>query len=142
MGLDAVVYRNKRNLRLEPDDEAAARLVPETGEVYFENDEISTKYLERRHAAEHRLGNISAIAELCDEVMRLIEPESFVGRKIVYSGTYSGDTIPLESLPSLSVELNLINNASQPSPELHHLVRSLEELIRAAKEEGNPIVFV
>jgi hypothetical protein len=43
MGLTAVVYRNRRHLELGS-DERASQLIPETGEVYFENDEIARKY--------------------------------------------------------------------------------------------------
>ena len=47
-----------------------------------------------------------------------------------------------EFIAKLSAELNLISNISQQSPELRHLVSSLEELIRASNDEANPIVFV
>ena len=63
-------------------------------------------------------------------------------KKVLYSGTHSGDTIPVESLSVLAAELASISNAGPRSPELLEFIRSMEELIRAAKDEGNPIVFV
>jgi len=117
-------------------------MVPETGEVYFENDQLSRKYQRQLEAVEHRLGNIAEISALREEAARLIQPESIVLQKVLYSGTHSGDTIPVQSLSSLAAEINSINNASHQSPELRRFVSSLEELIRAAKDEGNPIVFV
>jgi len=117
-------------------------MVPETGEVYFENGELSRKHRHQLQAVEHRLGDITEISALREEATRLIGPESVVLQKVLYSGTHSGDTIPVESLASLSAELNSITNSSQQSPELRRSVGSLEELVRAAKYEGNPIVFV
>ena len=141
MGLDAAVYRNRKHLKLGP-DEKAAQLVPETGEVYFGSDEISRKYRDQRHAAERRLGNITEIAELREQITRLRGPESVIVQKVLRSGTHSGDSIPLDSIPALSAELNSIRNSREQSPELRRFVTSLEELIRAAKNEGNPIVFM
>jgi hypothetical protein len=123
-------------------DEKVAQLVPETGEVYFENSELSRKYRNKCHAGEHRLGNLTEIAELREEITRLIGHESLVVQKILCSGTHSGDTIPIESLSSLSSEMTLISSDGQQSPELRRFVRSIEELIEVAKLEGNPIVFV
>jgi hypothetical protein len=141
MGLDAVVYRNKKHLNLGPDEETA-RVIPDTGEVYFEKAELSKKYLTRHHAADHRLGNVSEIAELRDEVTRLAAPESPLIKKVLYSGTHSGDVIALGGLHELSAELDLIRKTGRESPQLQRLMGALEELIQAAKYEGNPIVFV
>src|ERR1700722_13378666 len=141
MGLDAVVYRNRKHLKLGP-DENAAQLVSETGEVYFENDEISRKYRGERHAVERRLGNIAEIAKLREQISRLRGSESVVLQKVLHLGTHSGDSIPLDAIPALSAELNLIRSSREHSPEVQRFLTSLEELIRAAKDEGNPIVFV
>lgn len=141
MGLDAVVYRNATNLHLGA-DEKLARRIPETGEVYFEDDEISRKYLPHRHAVEHRLENVSAVAELRDEVTRLVGPTSMTVQRILYSGTHSGDAIPVSELPELAAELDSIRQCGRGSPHLHQFMRALKELIQAANDEGNPIVFV
>ena len=92
MGLDAVVYRNKKHLQLGPHKEIA-QLIPDTGEVYFENDEISRRLREQLQAAHFRLGNITEIAELRDEVIRLAGPNSMLYKRVLYSGSHSGDFV-------------------------------------------------
>jgi hypothetical protein len=141
VGLNAVVYRKREHLQLGPDEEHAT-LVPETGEVYFEDPKLDRKYLHKREAVTHRLGNITAISILSDEVSQLIGPESFLERKILYSGTHSGDAIPLQELDELSAELNRIRETGRSSPMIQEFVSALQQLIQAAKDECNPIVFV
>jgi hypothetical protein len=141
MGLDAVVYRKKEHLQLGPDEEHAT-LIPETGEVYFENPKLDKKYLHKREAVTHRLGNITAISTLSDELSKLIGPQSFLERKVLYSGTHSGDFISIVDLDRLSAELGRVHATGLSSPLMQEFVSALEELIQAAKEEGNPIVFV
>jgi len=70
----------------------------------------------------------------------LIDPECFVIRKVLYSGTHSGDVIPLNELGELSAELHHIRQIDRTSPQMHQLVDELEDLIQAAKDEVNPIV--
>jgi hypothetical protein len=141
MGLDAVVYRDKAHLELGADEEAAI-VAPETGEVYFESDALARKYSEQGRAVARRISNIAAISELREEVSRLIGSSSFTITKILYSGSHCGDTIALESLPALSAELAQLRGTAKQSAELHQFVDSFEELVRAAKAERNPIVFV
>lgn len=140
MGLSAVVYRNKKRLKLGTDEEFA-KLDAGTGAVYFENRELSRKYSSQLRAVECRLGNIAEINALREEVAQLVPAESVVLEKVLHSGTHSGDTIPAALVSQLSAELDSINNADESSPELRRFVGALEELIRAAKDEGNPIVF-
>jgi hypothetical protein len=141
MGLDAVVYTNRKHLNLGQ-DEQFAQCDPERGEVYFENDEPSRKHRVELTAAEYRLGNIAAISALREEAIRLIGSDSVIVQKVLYSGTHSGDAIPLESLPALSAELDSIIKAGKHSPEFARLINCLQNLIHAANAEGNPIVFV
>ena len=141
MGLNAVVYRKREHLQLGPDEEHAT-LIPETGEVYFEDPKLDKKYLHKREAMAHRLGNATAVSILSDELSKLIGPESFLERKVLYSGTHSGDFIPIRELDELSAELNHIRETGRSSPLMQELVNALEQLIQAAKDEGNPIVFV
>jgi len=91
---------------------------------------------------ERRLGNIAEIAKLREQISRLRGSESVVLQKVLHLGTHSGDSIPLDAIPALSAELNLIRSSREHSPEVQRFLTSLEELIRAAKDEGNPIVFV
>lgn len=139
MGLDAVVYRNTRHLNLGLDARFAL-LHPETGEVYFQSNDLSLKYLDQRHAAEHRL--ITAVSALREEATRLVGPNSMLVQKVVYSGTHSGDAIAGKSVSDLAVELESIRKAKRLSSELELLLAALEDLINVARREGNPIVFV
>jgi len=140
VGLNVVVYRKREHLQLGPDEEHAT-LIPETGEVYFEDPKLDRKYLHKREAVAHRLGNIALISTLREEAACLIGSGSFVVRKILYSGTHSGDAIPLHELDELSAELNSISETGQSSPIMQEFVSALQQLIQAAKDEGNPIAF-
>jgi|SRR5580693_1088004 hypothetical protein len=141
VGLNAVVNRNKKHLKLGS-DENAGRLIPATGEVCFENNEVSRKYRNQIHAAECRIGSTAEISALREEVARLIAPESVILRKILFSGAHSGDAVPLDSIATLSAEIGSLSSAVGQSAQLRQFVDSLKELVRAAKNEGNPIVFV
>lgn len=141
MGLDAVVYRNRRHLNLGLDDRFAL-LHLETGEVFFESNELSSKYLDQCRATSHRLGNMSAVSALREEATRLVGPNSALVQKALYSGTHSGDTIAGESLSELAAELDSIKKTKQLSPEFRLFLEALEDLISVAKREDNPIVFV
>ena len=141
MGLSAVVYRNRARLQLRRDEERA-KMIPETGEVYFDDDKLARKYDDQLKAAAHRLGNIALISSLRSEASQLIGPESFLERKVLYSGVHSGDAIPLRELDELSAELNRISETGRSSPLMQEFVSALHQLIQAAKDQGNPIVFV
>jgi hypothetical protein len=103
---------------------------------------MARKYDHQPEALAHRLGNIALIGTLSDEVLQLIGPASFLERKILYSGAHSGDAIPLQELDELSAELNRISETGRSSPMMQEFVSALQQLIQAAKDEGNPIVFV
>jgi len=139
VGLDAVVYRNREHLEMGSDN-ARANMAQQTGEVYFEDNQLSRKYQYKVEAVAHRLGNVAEISALREEASGLIDPECFVIRKVLYSGTHSGDAIPLNELGELSAELHHIRQIDRTSPQMHQLVDELEDLIQAAKDEVNPIV--
>jgi hypothetical protein len=104
VGLNAVVYRKREHLQLGPDEEHA-KLIRETGEVYFEDLKLDRKYIHKRETVTHRLGNVTAISILSDEPSKLIGPESLLERTVLYSGTHSGDFISIRYLDQLSAEL-------------------------------------
>jgi hypothetical protein len=141
MGLDAVVYRNRKDIRLGR-DEQFAQCDPERGEVYFENDGLSRKHRAKLMASKHRLGNIAEISALREEAIRMTGSDSIIVLKVFYSGTHCGDAIPLKSLPALSAELVSILKAGKHPPEFAQLANCLQDLIHTANAERNPIVFV
>jgi hypothetical protein len=141
MGLDAVVYRNRAHIELGS-DASCAKIDQQTGEVYFEDDRLARKFDHKREAASFRLGNIAAIAEIDVEAGRLLGADSTICQKITYSGTHCGDRISPQDFAKLFDELGTIRRSGSGSPLLLEFVGAMEELVRAANEEKNPIVFV
>lgn len=141
MGLDAVVFRNKGNLQLGA-DEQFAEILPDTGEVYFDDAQIERRHFHELMAAHARFDNIALISGLREEIRRIIGQHSLLYTKVVYSGSHSGDFIPVAGLASLSKEVSSVRRAKNPSTDLRRFLDDLDQLIRAAIREGNPIVFV
>jgi hypothetical protein len=138
MGLDAVVFRNAKNLEKEfgcdlfEIDEKTGEAVPKNTELKIPQD--------RFYAIERRLGNLSGIAWLRETVGDLLRnPESIVQSRVLYSGTHSGDSITLNELPRLRDEIGLLKSCGPP--ELRAFIDAMESLMDAAEAEGNPIVF-
>jgi len=142
MGLSAVVYRNVSRLPMGADT-SQALVEPNTGEVYFLDEALLKKHRGAEvEAVSFRLGNISEISALREEVLGILEPQSLLLQNVLYSGSHCGDTIPLELLAQLSAELARITDSPKLSTQLRRFVTNMEQLIQAARIEGNPIVFV
>ena len=142
MGLNAVVYRSFANLDLG-EDRRAAKVDIETGEVYFQDEDIARRYpAELLRAAEFRLGNVSAVAALHEETENLLRGESLICGLVLYSGSHSGDAIPTSALASLAAEVKSVRESGGASQELLLFLDKLEKLIDNATIEKNPIVFV
>ena len=56
----------------------------------------------------HRLGNISLVGLLRAELQREAERFSILVTKVVYSGSHAGDHLPVEQIPALQRELELL----------------------------------
>jgi hypothetical protein len=71
-------------------------------------------------------------------------PNPLLITKVLYSGTHSGDVLNASDLPQLQREIQMVKeNAGGPAAlEIQQFLGDIEELIRAAQEQGNPIVFV
>src|SRR5262249_39513892 len=109
MGLDAIVYRGKANLPFDPDSVGAV-LDESTGEYYFPNPALESVRerefpRETRIAAKKRLGNMSVVAALRQEIEQVLDCQSLIVSKVLFSGTHAGDTISLDSIPALENEL-------------------------------------
>jgi hypothetical protein len=146
MGLDAVVYRSKQHLPFDADAVGASR-EPTTGEYYCADLAVELSF-DRKHPSEtrasisKRLGNISLIAFLREEAKLLLDNDSVVLSKVLYSGTHAGDVIGSASLPQLEAELRQVQQSERHiSKEMMEFTKDLQELIMAARREGNPIVF-
>jgi hypothetical protein len=142
MGLDAVVYKHRS--KLPADAEVAGLLFDEpTGEWYSPTGRLPEPFRRAGVRAVHkRLGNIALIALLRHEARSLLPNESIIVSKILYGGTHSGDCIALVKTPSLKREIVVLTKRdSDLSPDLRQLRNDLEELVAAAEENRNPIVF-
>ena len=121
MGLSAVVFKS------------AARLKKEYSREFEITDEEAGQ-------ASARVGNLSDVDYIRDAVASALGEKSFIGVHVLYSGSHSGDCIPLNHLQSLRDELNRLKQIDDS--EVARFVREMEALIEAAEQEKNPIVFV
>ena len=142
MGLDATVYRSKKNLPFDA-DQLGASLDDATGEVYFTDSALDRKYSTLCKAVHRRLGNIAEISALRDEAAQVLEPTSLMLTKVLYSGTHGGDTIPAREIDKLQRELSTLREYAESSGTevFREFLGKMEELVAAAKAQHNPIVF-
>ena len=143
MGLDAIVYLNKRNFALHERDNPF-QIDEKTGEVYV-NSEHEKRYPPEMFTAIHRrLGNVAMIAALAEELSAVTSSDSILLRSVLSSGSHSGDAIAFENLDCLESEINLVKERSKDirTAEMEGFLKSLSELIETAREQKNPIVFV
>jgi hypothetical protein len=142
MSVDAVVYKTRDALNLGLDS-PLARIEPETGEVYFEDEEIFLKYPDGYfEAASFSIGNITLVGLLRDEISALMGEDCLICEQILYDGTHTGDCIPLDEIPALADEVErLCEMSASKSSRLVEFSAKLKLLIAAAEENRNPIVF-
>lgn len=143
MGLDAVVYRKKENLPFDA-DALGAEFDSITGEYYFADDAVEQRFpYETRVAISKRIGNINLVARLREEAEAVLDEDSVVLSKVLYSGTHSGDTLDSRAFAPLERELSsLARQAEQSgSDRLKQFACDMSELLDAARAENNPIVF-
>jgi len=143
MGLDAFVYKHRSKLPLDP-ERAGLRIEQNTGEWYSQNDQLPQAIKSAGvRALQRRLGNVSLIASLNNQVASLLPADSVLLAGVLYDGTHGGDVISLDRVDILKQEISILrNNDSALSPELAMLLDSLDALIEAAEDNHNPIVFV
>jgi hypothetical protein len=143
MGLDATVYRNRKNLpahlreKVTPDAESGAiNIRNPADDRLFDSSQLE--------ACHERIGNIALVAFIREEiVIALGHQESLLLRKVVYSGTHAGDSIPFSEIYQLSREIDELESitTSSRSAELTAFLEQMRKLIAAAIREGNGIVF-
>jgi hypothetical protein len=138
MGLDAVVYRN-------------AKMVSELyGEEAFETDATTGEAVpvkgvqheirpEALVASEQRLGNVDQVGFLRQEVQQLLG-DSVLTRKVLHSGSHSGDVVAATEFPKLRRELDVLKE--RKDVRLNSFLEAMESLLAAGEAEQNPIVFV
>lgn len=138
MGLSAVVFKSAARLKQEYSREFEIT-DEETGQATAVGDEDFLS-LKQSSAAHARIGNLSDVAYIMDIVESALGEKSFIGARVLYSGSHSGDCIPLNQLQPLRDELNRLKQIDHR--EIVRFVHGMEALIEAAEQEKNPIVFV
>jgi len=141
MGLDAKVFRNIKSLEAEF---GPGLFEVEEGSCWASPIDDAPDY-ERLYRAcrvvHHRIGNISAVGYLGEEIEKHLETgRSVILDKVLYSGSHFGDWIGHEDFPQLRAELALLKGVETPE-EVKYFVRQMEELLAAAELEGTPIAF-
>jgi hypothetical protein len=132
MGLDAVVY-------LRP-----TTVVHLEGGQPHADCETAELPLEEVPAIHKRLGNASMIGSIADEVLPFIGIDSLLLSKVLYSGSHSGDSIGVQDLDRLDSEINRTREkiSGSLSSALETFLEDMSDLVRKAREQKNPIVFI
>ena len=144
MGLDAGVYVHRRNLPFEL-RASHPRIDAETGEVCFAD---STKVPQGVEfvAVEMRLGNLALIAALREQIRTIFgsDSNSLLIDGVLYSGSHSGDVIPVADLGRLRDELAKLQNLTEGNrtAELSTFLDQFQQLVASAEYQQNPIVFI
>jgi hypothetical protein len=143
MGLDAVVYKHKLHLPADPEIQGL-RVDPDTGELSCSDDMMKEYPQDFFQAKSKRLGNVSNISTLREEIeVAAGTIPSLLRSRVLYSATHSGDVIALSELDQLESELQMVRlkSGEQSSSFLQCFLQDLTELIASARAERNPIVF-
>ena len=144
MGLDAVVFKNLQNLPLSGSEDAI-EVDPLTKEVSFKDDEVGNQYPNAFfRSTERRLGNVAMLGKILAEISGSSNPEGILRAKVLKSFTHCGDVIRFEELSAFNQEIQELKKRTEGrrSGPLDQFLNDLEELIAAAREQENPIVFV
>lgn len=140
MGLDAVVFRSVCSLE---DSFGPGRFDVDltTGEAILKADSEVAVPRGFCFATKARLGNAAEIGRLRAALVDTpLGRESFLARRVLYSGTHSGDLIALSEFPILRDELQVLKAVGAPG--LTVFVDTIESLLKCAEEHCNPVVFV
>lgn len=147
MGLNAAVYSRIEDLPFTKEDLRLITVDPRTGQVDFEDASLFRAWGDKVKVVEKRIGNMALVNVLKAEIERILgdsSSETLIIKKILYSGTHSGDVISQGDLASLKHEISLVRGLAEfrKSSELENFLADMEELVAASERNGNPIVFV
>lgn len=143
MGLDATVYRNRKNLPTHLRERVTSD--PESAEIHFRDAaEVRLFDSSQLEAWHERIGNIALVAFIREEIAKAFgQQESLLSRTVVYSGSHAGDCIAFSKINQLSHEIDELERmtVSSRSAELTAFIEQMRKLIAAENREGNGIVF-
>lgn len=145
MGLIAVVYLAKRNLSFDMNKEGAEQ-DDRTGAIYFQDPEKKKQFpRELRQAIRVKLGTSYEILDITKEIGPMLgAAESVLSERVLYDLSHSGDLIEPGDLDRLDSELHAVRDrvGSRASRLLSKFLGDMAALVKAAREQHNPIVFV
>jgi hypothetical protein len=159
MGLDAAVYCNcfETGRLKEPPPCPTLVSVARNGCLECRSDDLETllafdQWVMNR-ACEHEngillgryIGNMARVALLRDELEREAEKFPVSLEKVLYSGTHTGDYLPLDDVRDLQVELNRLDgficSSGKKQEYIKEFRRQMRELMEAALDVNKPISF-
>jgi hypothetical protein len=86
------------------------------------------------------LGNISAIADVRQELKHLLASDSLLLTRVVYDGTHTGDSLASAELPELLAEISVAEQ-QRPSPHTLEFLRKLRQIAQVAQQHRRPLMF-
>jgi hypothetical protein len=146
MGLIAVVYLAKNNLPFDMNKEGAEE-DHRTGAIYFRDPERKKLFpREKRQATRVKLGTSFEIVEITKELGPMLgAAESVLTDHVLYDISHSGDLIETQDLERLDTELHSVEDRLDPrhrSKLAGRFLKDMFQLVKTAKEQKKPIVFV
>lgn len=137
MGMDAVVFRSCKSMELE----FGAKFYPEkgTGQPLPRNGKLNFA-LEELTAADERIGSIGTLTFLTQLCTAHLGASSVLVSQFLANRTGSGGHLAKELHQQLESEIECLKRENVP--DLANLLDSLERLLAASRNEGNPISYI
>lgn len=112
---------------------------------YGFNDWLATACEHGGQLVSHRLGNFARIAFLRELFSGSPEKFPIILCKVLYDGLHAGDSLELEAVERLAVEMDTVKALHCAKPEEEEMLREFQsqmaELVQAARKVRKPIVF-
>ena len=159
MGLDATVFCNCFELGLlktppltewgvyvvpEGHRDCASDLTSERKDAFYAWSDVACEH-EDGVALHHRIGNISGVAALREELSRAPEQFPLLLSKVLYNGTHAGDWLDVPTVEALQPELKHLSGLHAQDVDGEWFLRQFEqqmrELVACALNLRKPIVF-
>ncbi len=136
MGISAVVFRRLKDFDRHPNKDLLFK-DEETGQVYSSCPDAFDLTFQETVSCKARIGNLSNLIRLREEVAKLLGPNSFIELRILQNGPPIG----ADGWDCLSDEAKLLQKRSELVP-CKELADNLLLLCKCAADQGNPIVLV
>ncbi len=134
------MYKNIKNVEIHT-GKTQIKIDSETGEIYFDDPTFYKFYKKGDfEAISERIGNISEVSFLREEVINLLGTESYLLKYVLFEGTASGVVIKESDLGLIEPELLKLKSYSL-SQEMRQLIAKMTKLIAEARIQKNPIVM-